>query len=150
MFDSNNHDTIGMIAIDKAGKIAAGTSSNGATHKIPGRIGDAPIVGAGAYADGEIGAAVATGDGDIMMRFLPTFYAVEEMKRGTSPTLAADMAIRRILKFYPEFMGAVIAVTINGEYGAACHGIDKFPFSLATANTSTTITEYVDCIVLKN
>ncbi|CAG2064726.1 unnamed protein product, partial [Timema podura] len=89
-----NHDTIGMIAIDNQGKIAAGTSTNGASHKIPGyvvnqgkiaagtatngaitkipgRVGDSPIPGAGAYADGEVGAAAATGDGDVMMRFLP-------------------------------------------------------------------------------
>lgn len=66
-----NHDTIGMLAIDSRGRIAAGTSTNGANHKIPGRIGDSPIPGAGAYADQEAGAAAGTGDGDIMMRFLP-------------------------------------------------------------------------------
>lgn len=69
--DENNHDTIAMIAIDIQGKIAAGTSTNGLRHKIPGRVGDSPIPGAGAYADQEVGAAAATGDGDIMMRFLP-------------------------------------------------------------------------------
>ncbi|KAK3100233.1 hypothetical protein FSP39_016741 [Pinctada imbricata] len=67
-----NHDTIGMIAIDASGNISAGTSTNGLNHKIPGRVGDSPIPGAGAYADNEAGASVATGNGDIMMRFLPT------------------------------------------------------------------------------
>lgn len=71
-FSSKNHDTIGMIVIDINGNIAAGTSTNGANHKIPGRVGDSPIPGAGAYADSEVGAAVATGDGDVMMRFLPS------------------------------------------------------------------------------
>lgn len=88
-FSSKNHDTIGIIAIDNSGNVAAATSSNGASHKIPGyvptksvqiriyillscrRVGDSPLPGAGAYADNDVGAAVATGDGDIMMRFLP-------------------------------------------------------------------------------
>lgn len=71
--NEENHDTIGVIAIDKNGHIAAGTSTNGARHKIPGRIGDSPIPGAGAYADQQVGAAAGTGDGDIMMRFLPRY-----------------------------------------------------------------------------
>ena len=71
--DQDNHDTIGMIAIDTRGHIAAGTSTNGMRNKIPGRVGDSPIAGAGAYADQEVGAAAATGDGDIMMRFLPRY-----------------------------------------------------------------------------
>lgn len=66
-----NHDTIGVLAIDSEGHTAAGTSTNGAKNKIPGRIGDSPIAGAGAYADQAVGAAAGTGDGDIMMRFLP-------------------------------------------------------------------------------
>lgn len=57
--------------MDTKGHIAAGTSTNGAKYKIPGRIGDSPIAGAGAYADTNVGAAAATGAGDIMMRFLP-------------------------------------------------------------------------------
>lgn len=70
--NEENHDTIGVVAIDSNGHVAAGTSTNGAKNKIPGRIGDSPIAGAGAYADQKVGAAAATGDGDIMMRFLPT------------------------------------------------------------------------------
>lgn len=62
-----------MLAIDSQGHTAAGTSTNGANHKIPGRIGDSPIAGAGAYADQDVGAAAGTGDGDIMMRFLPRY-----------------------------------------------------------------------------
>ena len=70
--NEENHDTIGVVAIDSNGHIAAGASTNGAKNKIPGRIGDSPIAGAGAYADQKVGAAAGTGDGDIMMRFLPT------------------------------------------------------------------------------
>jgi len=63
-----SHDTIGMIAIDVNGRMASGTSTNGANHKIPGRLGDSPIAGSGSYVDQDVGAAAATGDGDILMR----------------------------------------------------------------------------------
>nr|BAX00386.1 aspartylglucosaminidase [Aurelia sp. SETO] len=126
--DSNNHDTIGMVAIDSNGSIAVGTSTNGMKHKIPGRVGDSPIAGAGAYVDNEVGAAAATGDGDIMMRFLPSFQAVENMRNGMTPTKAAEDALRRIVKHMPKFEGALVAATKDGVYGAASHGWDFFKF----------------------
>jgi N4-(beta-N-acetylglucosaminyl)-L-asparaginase len=75
MVDLDNHDTIGVVALDTRGRLAAGVSTNGQKYKIPGRIGDSAVTGAGAYADGEVGAAAATGDGDIIMRFLPRYLA---------------------------------------------------------------------------
>lgn len=65
-----HHDTIGMIALDTYGRVAVATSTNGAIHKIPGRVGDSPIVGSGGYCMHGVGGAVATGDGDVLMRFL--------------------------------------------------------------------------------
>ena len=76
LVSEENHDTIGMIAFDAHGKTAAGTTTNGLNNKIPGRVGDSPIPGAGAYIN-EHGGAAATGDGDVMMRFLPTYQTVE-------------------------------------------------------------------------
>ena len=67
-FGRENHDTIAMIAIDGEGAMAAGTSTNGVTHKVPGRIADSGIPGSGAYADSRVGGCGATGDGDVMMR----------------------------------------------------------------------------------
>ncbi|KAK8055972.1 N(4)-(beta-N-acetylglucosaminyl)-L-asparaginase [Apiospora rasikravindrae] len=87
-----SHDTISMIALDGAGGMAAGTSTNGASHKVPGRVGDGPIAGSGSYVDGEVGGCGATGDGDIMMRFLPCYQAVESMRRGLTPGEAAEDA----------------------------------------------------------
>ncbi|XP_011685903.1 PREDICTED: N(4)-(Beta-N-acetylglucosaminyl)-L-asparaginase-like isoform X2 [Wasmannia auropunctata] len=129
--NEDNHDTIAILAIDSQGRTAAGTSTNGAKHKIPGRIGDSPIAGAGAYADQEVGAAAGTGDGDIMMRFLPSFLAVEEMRNGATPTIAARKAINRIVQHYPDFFGGVIALNKKGEYGAACNGMSAFPYYVA-------------------
>lgn len=140
-----NHDTIGMIAIDAASNIHAGTSTNGARHKIPGRVGDSPIPGAGAYADNEVGAAVATGDGDVMMRFLPSLLAVEAMREGKPVAEAAEVGIRRIIKKHKDFMGAVIAVDRLGNYSAACYGLEEFPFWISNPGKGTRM-EKVKCI----
>ncbi|XP_046411593.1 N(4)-(Beta-N-acetylglucosaminyl)-L-asparaginase-like [Neodiprion fabricii] len=144
--DESNHDTIGMIAIDINGNIAAGTSTNGAKNKIPGRIGDSPIPGAGSYADQEVGAAAGTGDGDVMMRFLPSFLAVEEMRRGAAPSHAAETAVRRIAQHYPKFVGGVIALNKDGAYGAACNGMEKFPFYASNPLLGEPTLNHVRCI----
>ena len=70
-FGRKNHDTIAMIALNAEGSMAAGTSTNGATHKVPGRLADSGVPGSGAYVDSEAGGCGATGDGDVMMRFVP-------------------------------------------------------------------------------
>lgn len=145
-FDQQNHDTIGMIVIDKVGNIAAGTSTNGARHKIPGRVGDSPIPGAGGYADNQVGAAVATGDGDILMRFLPSFLSVEQLRLGLKPTEAAEFALRRVIRYYPKFSGAVVVADKNGNYGAACYGIDEFPYTLFNPQENNVKVERIKCI----
>lgn len=70
------------------------------------------------------------GDGDILMRFLPSFLAVELMRQGHSPQEAGKIALERIIKHYSEFMGAIVVADKFGNYDAACHGIDYFPFSI--------------------
>ncbi|CAL4145456.1 unnamed protein product, partial [Meganyctiphanes norvegica] len=145
-YNIDNHDTIGMIAIDLNGNIAAGTSTNGATHKVPGRVGDSPIPGSGAYADKFAGGAAATGDGDIMMRFMPSLVAVEGMRDGLSPRKAAEKAIQQIALYHPDYFGAVIAVTIKGEYGAACNGMDTFHYSVANRQLGNTTVLSVPCL----
>uniref|UniRef100_A0A1A9WSG6 N(4)-(beta-N-acetylglucosaminyl)-L-asparaginase n=1 Tax=Glossina brevipalpis TaxID=37001 RepID=A0A1A9WSG6_9MUSC len=126
-----NHDTIGMIVISQDGQIYAGTSTNGAKYKIPGRVGDSPIPGAGAYADNEVGAAVATGDGDIMMRFLPSLLAVEALRLGETTEYAAINSMKRIARYYSDFSGALLVADRWGNYSAACVGMKKFPYSIA-------------------
>ncbi|CAM4614972.1 hypothetical protein PO909_006958 [Leuciscus waleckii] len=147
-FDPSSHDTIGMIVIGKNGQVAAATSTNGATHKIPGRVGDSPVAGAGAYADSTAGGAAATGDGDIMMRFLPSFLAVDLMRNGAQPTVACKMAISRIKKYYPNFFGALICANTTGGYGAACNkrpGFSQFPFMVVNPQTNQPQLQKVDC-----
>ncbi|XP_046878097.1 N(4)-(beta-N-acetylglucosaminyl)-L-asparaginase isoform X4 [Hypomesus transpacificus] len=146
--DIHAHDTIGMIAIGQDGHVAAGTSTNGANHKIPGRVGDSSVAGAGAYADSTAGGAAATGDGDVMMRFLPSFLAVELMRTGADPSSACKTAISRIKRYYPEFFGAVICANTTGHYGAACNklpGFSKFSFMVSDSPSNVPLLKSVDC-----
>jgi N4-(beta-N-acetylglucosaminyl)-L-asparaginase len=140
------HDTIGMLVIDGSGSIAGGTSTNGATHKIPGRVGDSPIIGSGAYVENDVGGAAATGDGDVMMRFVPSYHAVEQMRNGKTPSEAATSAILRISKYYPSFSGAVIAMNMTGHYGAACHGLSSFPFTVMSSSFTDVQIFHVNCV----
>ncbi|KAJ8015445.1 hypothetical protein DPEC_G00026190 [Dallia pectoralis] len=146
--DISAHDTIGMVVIGRDGQVAAGTTTNGANHKVPGRVGDSPIAGAGSYADSSAGGAAATGDGDIMMRFLPSYLAVELMRTGTEPSTACKTAISRIKKHYPQFFGAVICANSTGHYGAACNkipGLSTFPFMVYNSQSGTPSLKTVDC-----
>ncbi|KAI1281956.1 putative asparaginase [Halotydeus destructor] len=141
-----NHDTIGMVVIDRKGWMAVGTSTNGLDHKIAGRVGDSPIIGSGAYVDQQHGAAAATGDGDVMMRFLPSYQAVESLRQGMTPDQAAKDAMRRIAARAPDFQGAIVVATSDGHYSAACHGLGSFPYSVANDQTGKAVVKTVPCI----
>jgi N4-(beta-N-acetylglucosaminyl)-L-asparaginase len=119
---TEGHDTISMIALHSTGTMAAGTSTNGAGRKVPGRVGDGPITGSGSYVDGDVGACGATGDGDIMMRFLPCYQAVENLRLGMSPQASAEDAVRRMVRKYPEVQSGIVVVNNKGEHGGAGSG----------------------------
>jgi isoaspartyl peptidase/L-asparaginase-like protein (Ntn-hydrolase superfamily) len=130
-----NHDTIGMLAIDRLGSICGGCSTSGLGYKMHGRVGDSPIIGAGLYVDNEIGAAVATGLGELVMRSLGAFLVVELMRNGASPEAACRETIRRIASKYPEHKDvqvAIIAINRQGVTGA--YAIQKgFSYARTTA-----------------
>ncbi|KAM3388987.1 hypothetical protein ACQJBY_011244 [Aegilops geniculata] len=96
-------------------------------------VGDGPIPGSSAYGDDEVGACGATGDGDIMMRFLPCYQVVESMRLGMEPRDAAVDAISRIARKYPDFVGAVFALNKKGVHAGACHG---WTFQYSVRNSS--------------
>lgn len=135
-----SHDTISMIAIHADGNMAAGTSTNGATNKVPGRVGDGPIAGSGSYVDGDVGGCGATGDGDIMMRFLPCYQAVESMRRGMTPQEAAEDAVLRMITKYPEASTGIVVVNNKGDHGGAGSG---WNFTYAFRGGSMTETQVV-------
>ncbi|MEE4110198.1 MAG: N(4)-(beta-N-acetylglucosaminyl)-L-asparaginase [Halieaceae bacterium] len=136
----NGHDTVGTIALDRSGNLCVGCSTNGREFKIPGRVGDSPIAGAGAYGDQEVGGAVATGNGDVMMRFLPTYHTVELMRQGVPPGEAARAAIKRITDKGYKFGGGIAAVSVDGRHGGAQAGWEEegFSYSIQTAQGART------------
>lgn len=141
------HDTVGMVAMDDKLRIASGTSTNGLRYKILGRVGDSPVPGAGSYAAKEAGAAAATGDGDTIMRFLLSYQAVENLRQGMKAEEAAKDVISRLVartsRPYPQ--AAVIVLAKDGSYGAACSGINKFPFVVSDLIEQYK-THVIDCI----
>jgi isoaspartyl peptidase/L-asparaginase-like protein (Ntn-hydrolase superfamily) len=128
------HDTIGLVALDANGDIAAGCSTSGLGYKPPGRVGDSPLIGSGLYADNDAGGAAATGLGEEILKFCACFLAVEFMRNGDSPMDACAKVIARILKKKPENENvgiALVALSKHGEFGAASTG-ESFPYAIWT------------------
>ena len=116
-----NHDTIGMLAIDKNGTISGGCTTSGLAYKMSGRVGDSAIVGSGLFVDNEIGAATATGLGEEVLKTVGSYLIVELMRQGKSPQEACEQAILRIIEKTPnfeDFQVGYIAVNKKGETGA--------------------------------
>lgn len=117
-----NHDTIGMLAIDKNGDISGACTTSGLAYKMAGRVGDSPIIGGGLFVDNEIGGASATGLGEEVLKTVGSFLIVELMRQGKSPQEACEEAIGRIVNKpnsdYKNFQVGYIAVNKKGETGA--------------------------------
>jgi isoaspartyl peptidase/L-asparaginase-like protein (Ntn-hydrolase superfamily) len=128
----DSHDTIALVILGADGNLAGGCSTSGLAYKLPGRVGDSPIIGSGLYVDNDVGAAGATGVGENIMRFCGSFQVVELMRAGASPAEACAETIRRIQKKHPP--GApldinFLAVDKQGRYGAAGTG-NGFPYAV--------------------
>lgn len=118
-----NHDTIGMLAIDKNGDISGACTTSGMAYKYGGRIGDSPIIGAGLFVDNEVGGATATGVGEEVVRTVGSFLIVELMRQGQSPQQACEEGVRRIMaknKTQKDFQIGFIAINKKGETGSYC------------------------------
>ena len=119
-----NHDTIGIVALDANGNLSGACTTSGLAFKMRGRVGDSPIIGAGLYVDNEIGAATATGVGEEVIRIVGCHLVVELMRQGSTPEEACREAVNRILKKSPERSKSVqvgfLALNKEGEFGAYC------------------------------
>jgi len=93
-----NHDTLGLLAIDRQGNLSGACTTSGLAWKLPGRIGDSPLIGAGLFVDNEIGGAAATGHGEAVMKIAGAMVVVEAMRQGRNPHEACREAVRRIVK----------------------------------------------------
>ncbi|MDI6049115.1 N(4)-(beta-N-acetylglucosaminyl)-L-asparaginase [Flavobacterium sp. XS2P24] len=137
-----NHDTIGMIALDAEGNLSGACTTSGMAFKMHGRLGDSPIIGAGLYVDNEIGAATATGHGEEVIRISGCHLVVELMRQGKSPQKACEEAVARIVKLtknrnkeLKDIQVGFIALNKKGEYGSYCiQGGFNYAVNDATGN----------------
>ena len=116
-----NHDTIGMLCLDKNNNISGACTTSGLAYKMKGRIGDSPIIGSGLFIDNKIGGAVATGLGEEVVKTVGSYLVVELMRQGMSPQEACETAIKRIVSTNSQenkFQVAYIAMNKNGEVGS--------------------------------
>lgn len=138
-----NHDTIGMVALDAAGNLSGACTTSGLAFKLPGRVGDSPIVGAGLYVDNEIGAATATGMGEAVVRAVGSFLVVELMRQGHAPQDACRLATERVIQKNPnwrELQVGFIAIDKQGRFGGYCiqAGFDYAVYDPASGNRMVT------------
>lgn len=125
-----HHGTINCCIVNEAGDISGVTTTSGLSFKVPGRVGDSPIVGAGLYVDNDVGAAGSTGRGEAVIKSCGSMLVVQMMRRGMAPKDACLEALRRILHLTvekrllrpdgrPDFNVSFYALNKMGHYGAA-------------------------------
>lgn len=134
-----NHDTIGLVAIDSRGNLSGACTTSGLAYKMPGRVGDSPIIGAGLYVDNDIGAATATGMGEAVIRAVGSFLVVELMRQGHSPADACRLATERVIAKsanWRELQVGFIALDKRGRVGGYCiqPGFDYAVYTSADGN----------------
>ena len=116
-----NHDTIGMLCIDKNNNLSGACTTSGLAYKMKGRVGDSPIIGSGLFIDNKIGGAVATGLGEEVVKTVGSYLVVELMRQGLSPQEACEKAVKRIVSNNSQenkFQVAYIAMNKKGEVGS--------------------------------
>jgi isoaspartyl peptidase/L-asparaginase-like protein (Ntn-hydrolase superfamily) len=129
------HDTIGILGMDARGQIAGACSTSGMPYKLPGRVGDSPIIGQGLYVHPEIGAAVATGYGELVMGVCGAFLAVESLKRGATPLEASVEVLQRIIDSYDLSEDDQVGIIVMDRKGAWDGAALRDGFSIAVRTT---------------
>ena len=125
MVNPDNHDTMGLIAMDKEGNLAGVCTTSGLAYKMHGRVGDTPIIGSGLYVDPEVGAVTATGHGEEIVRSGGSLLVIEGMRRGLSPEEACRKVAQRVLmqlqhrgKDPSQYQACFLALDKQGNFGA--------------------------------
>jgi len=112
-------DTVGAIALDRSGALAVAVSTGGTGGKMPGRVGDSPIIGCGGYADDEIGGAAATGHGEALMKVVFSKTACDLLGGGMRPQRAAEEALHLLERKTGKSQAGIVLIDRNGETGSA-------------------------------
>jgi isoaspartyl peptidase/L-asparaginase-like protein (Ntn-hydrolase superfamily) len=135
--DLPGRDTVTVLALDQKGSLGGVCSTSGLAHKLPGRVGDSPLIGSGLYVDDRSGAAGATGKGEEIIRIGGSFFIVEAMRAGRGPQEACELAVRKVNEVAvrrgvhpPE--AAFLALDPKGRVGAACTARTNFRYAVGT------------------
>ncbi len=135
--DESNHDTVTVLGLDKAGHLGGVCTTSGLAYKLPGRVGDSPLIGAGLYVDDLAGAAGATGVGEEIIRIGGSLFIIEQMRAGKTPQQACELAAKRINAaaarrgVHPANC-AFLALSPKGEVGAAATLKTNFQFAVGS------------------
>lgn len=128
-----SHDTVGAVALDKAGNIAAATSTGGTLNKAPGRLGDSSLIGCGCYADNESAAASTTGWGEPIMKLVLAKWTADRIAAGNLPEWSAQEAMN-FLKQRVNGHGGIIVLNTAGHIGIA-HNTPRMAWAYKTVKT---------------
>jgi beta-aspartyl-peptidase (threonine type) len=126
-----SHDTVGAVALDARGNLAAATSTGGTLNKAPGRVGDSSLIGCGCYADNHSAAVSLTGWGEPIMKLVLGKWAVDRVGAGTAPAQAADDSIAYLFRRLGGH-GGIILLGPDGRYGIA-HNTPRMAWGVQTA-----------------
>jgi beta-aspartyl-peptidase (threonine type) len=124
-----SHDTVGAVALDQYGNLAAGTSTGGTLNKAPGRVGDSSLIGCGCYADNDSAAVSLTGWGEPIMKLVLGKWATDKVSQGLTPELAAKQAIEYLFKRLGGH-GGIILLAPDGQFGLA-HNTPQMAWGIA-------------------
>jgi isoaspartyl peptidase/L-asparaginase-like protein (Ntn-hydrolase superfamily) len=134
------HDTVTVLALDKKGSLGGVCTTSGLPHKLPGRVGDSPLIGHGLYVDNTAGSAGGTGVGEEIIRVGGSLTIVEAMRAGKSPQEACEFAVRKVNALavrrgvHPANV-AFLALDPKGRFGAACTARTNFEYAVAIPGT---------------
>ncbi|MFL5342569.1 MAG: N(4)-(beta-N-acetylglucosaminyl)-L-asparaginase [Gemmataceae bacterium] len=144
----DDHDTVTVLALDRKGHLGGVCTTSGLAHKLPGRVGDSPLIGAGLYVDDTAGAAGATGVGEEVIRISGSFFVTELLRAGKHPQEACETAVRRVNAtavrrgVHPAGV-AFLALDPQGRVGAACTVPAKFEYAVARGGRTELLTAKV-------
>jgi len=141
VINRENHDTIGMLALDHLGNLAGACTTSGMAYKMHGRVGDSPIIGAGLFLDNEVGAACATGVGEAVIKIAGSAIVVELMRNGRSPQEACKEAVQRIIRMNKNISNiqvGFLAMNKRGETGAYAV-YEGFNFAIRSGQENTLV-----------
>jgi N4-(beta-N-acetylglucosaminyl)-L-asparaginase len=130
-----NHDTVTVLSLDKKGHLGGVCTTSGLSYKLPGRVGDSPLIGAGLYVDDLAGAAGGTGVGEEIIRIGASLFITEQMRAGKSPQEACELACKRANAaagrrgVHPARV-AFLALDPKGNVGAACTEKTGFKYAV--------------------